>query len=155
MNNRKEYTQKWWKELKADPEKLRTHYDKQNKWRNANPDCAKQSFLKSKKANPENYLFSQAKSRARLKGHEFNIELSDIKIPQRCPIMDEVLEWIPHGFHPYSPSIDRIDSSKGYIKGNVWVISSLANRMKWNATKEQLLTFCQGVMSLEGRSGPC
>lgn len=69
--------------------------------------------------------------------------------------MDEPLEWIPFGYHPYSPSIDRKDSSKGYIKGNVWVISSIANRMKWNATKEQLLTFCQGVLSLEGRDALC
>ncbi len=48
---------------------------------------------------------------------------------------------------------DRIDSANGYTKDNIQVISSIANRMKWNATKEQLLTFCKGVLSLEGRAG--
>jgi hypothetical protein len=100
-------------------------------------------------------LLKQAKTRAKLKGYEFNLVLEDIKIPQRCPIMGEVLEWIPDGFNPYAPSIDRIDSSKGYTKDNIQVISAIANRMKWNATKEQLLTFCQGVLSLEGRAGSC
>lgn len=73
-------------------------------------------------------------------------------IPETCPIMGEPLKWIPNGFSPYSPSVDRIDSSKGYIKGNIQVISSIANRMKWNATREQLLTFCQGVLAREKES---
>jgi len=37
-----------------------------------------------------------------------------------------------------SPTIDRIDNSKGYVKGNVVVISYLANRIKTSADAEQI-----------------
>lgn len=37
-----------------------------------------------------------------------------------------------------SPSLDRIDSSLGYVEGNVWVISTRANRIKSDATLEEL-----------------
>lgn len=49
-----------------------------------------------------------------------------------------------------SPSIDRKDSTKGYVKGNVWVISQLANQMKSNATPEQLKTFARWINSEYG-----
>ncbi len=97
-------------------------------------------------------MYKQAKARAKLKGHDFTLTIEDVVIPEKCPIMGVKLEWIPYGFNPYSPSIDRIDSSKGYTKDNIQVISSIANRMKWNATKEQLLTFCKGVSALEKES---
>ena len=37
-----------------------------------------------------------------------------------------------------SPSLDRIVSSLGYVKGNIRVISYKANRVKSNATLEEL-----------------
>ena len=37
-----------------------------------------------------------------------------------------------------SASIDRFDTTAGYIKGNVWIISDKANRMKSNATIEEI-----------------
>jgi hypothetical protein len=37
-----------------------------------------------------------------------------------------------------SPSLDRIDPKKGYVKGNVAVISYKANRIKQDATPEEL-----------------
>jgi hypothetical protein len=50
----------------------------------------------------------------------------------------------------FSPSIDRIDSSKSYIKDNIQVMSFLGNRMKNSATPEQLLTFANNIISLYG-----
>lgn len=37
-----------------------------------------------------------------------------------------------------SASIDRIDNDKRYVKGNVWIISTKANRIKSNATLAEL-----------------
>lgn len=44
-----------------------------------------------------------------------------------------------------APSLDRIDSSKGYISGNVKVISKRANAIKNDATLEELLLIVEYV----------
>lgn len=50
----------------------------------------------------------------------------------------------------WTPSIDRIDATKGYTKDNIQVISKQANAMKWDSTKEELVEFAKGVLALEG-----
>jgi hypothetical protein len=39
-------------------------------------------------------------------------------------------------------SLDRIDSNKGYVKGNIHFISIACNYAKNNMTHEEMLTFC-------------
>ncbi len=41
--------------------------------------------------------------------------------------------------HEGSPTIDRLDPSKGYVQGNVVVISNKANRIKSNATSDEVM----------------
>lgn len=50
----------------------------------------------------------------------------------------------------YAYSLDRKDPTQGYTKDNVWVISQIANAMKWDSTKEERVLFANWVLSLEG-----
>lgn len=64
--------------------------------------------------------------------------LDDLVIPTHCPLLGIELDQ----FHPNLDnhcSLDRIDSTKGYVRGNVMVISHRANRIKSNATAEELV----------------
>ena len=54
------------------------------------------------------------------------------------------------GNYEYTPSLDRIDPTKGYIKGNVWVITKRANTMKNSATREELLKFANNIYKYFG-----
>lgn len=51
--------------------------------------------------------------------------------------------------HIHSASLDRIDSSKGYIKGNVQFISIAMNHMKSNMTHKQTLELIDIIKKLK------
>ena len=93
------------------------------------------------KTNKRYKIWCNLKRRAKLKGFDFNLELEDIpQIPKFCPILGIPIV-INEGNHQptdNSPSVDRIDSKKGYIKGNIRIISNRANRIKADATIEEL-----------------
>lgn len=87
------------------------------------------------------YLLRGAKQRAKDKDLEFNITIDDFNLPLDCPLLgiplrSHIGKTTENDFD--SPSLDRIDPSKGYVKGNVWVISKRANRIKSDATVDEL-----------------
>ena len=77
---------------------------------------------------------------------EYNLEVDDIVLPEECPILKHKFEIGKVGGSKYSYSLDRIDPNKGYIKGNVQVISRLANAMKNNASPQELKLFAQYIL---------
>jgi hypothetical protein len=85
-------------------------------------------------------MFLTAKRGARLRGLEFSIQIEDLTIPEVCPIFGIPLEKGINNRVAASPSIDRIDNTKGYVPGNVWIISWRANRLKCDATLEEMET---------------
>ena len=101
-----------------------------------------------KDKNREKNLYQLAHHRAKLKGIEFNIEISDIIIPDVCPILGLPIKKSIDGNRDLSPSLDRIDNDKGYIKGNIQVISFKANAMKLTANKEELINFSNWVRKI-------
>lgn len=82
-------------------------------------------------------MWLRAKHRAEKCGVHFSISVSDIAIPEACPILGIVL--IPYGeSRDTSPSLDRIIEEKGYTPDNIRVISNRANRIKSDASVEEL-----------------
>lgn len=90
---------------------------------------------RARKADPKyraEKLFHRAKKRAAENGREFTITRDDIIIPSHCPI-----SGLPIGINlgeAEGLSLDRIDNSKGYILGNVAVISHRMNTLKSSTT---------------------
>lgn len=89
-------------------------------------------------ANPEKALLSAAANRANMYGLPFDLTLADIVIPERCPVFGTPMGAIGGPRGPDTPSLDRIAPERGYVRGNVEVISWEANRLKNSATLEQL-----------------
>lgn len=93
-------------------------------------------------------LIYNAKKRAKDENVDFNITEEDLIVPEYCPYLGIKLESSqPRGSsRRFVASLDRVDPTKGYVKGNIEVISHLANTMKNNATPEQLIKFAKEVL---------
>lgn len=90
------------------------------------------------KVDAARLLYKNIKSRCKRIGREFSIELEDIIIPEKCPVFGFDLKREDKQTWMCAPSVDRVDNSKGYIKGNVTVVSRRANILKKDATLEEL-----------------
>lgn len=87
--------------------------------------------------------------RARRLGYDFDIDESDIPLPEVCPIFGMPLVRVGGGQTNASPSVDRIDNSKGYVKGNVVVVSLKANAIKRDTTLAELKKMVEFYETLE------
>lgn len=81
--------------------------------------------------------FRAKKANALTAGHEWTIEFGDIEFPKVCPILGIELDYWADKVQENSVSFDRLDSTKGYVKGNVIIVSWRANRIKNNGTAEE------------------
>ena len=93
-------------------------------------------------------IWCNAKQRAKRDNVPFDIEVDDIQIPEICPVLGIKLEVNVGGdtWEDASPSLDKFYPPKGYVKGNVQIISWKANRLKSNGTPEdwiKVANWCQ------------
>lgn len=94
-------------------------------------------------------LLRNARLRAQARGLDFDLEISDIVLPELCPVLGTKISYGGGRQNENSPSLDRIDSSLGYTKGNVRVISWRANRIKSDATLSELEAIVSYIKSNE------
>lgn len=107
------------------------------------------------KANPVQSITAQltkaARARAKEKNIPFDIDLDYVRsmvgenaeLASHCPVFGMPLDWSRQRGNgsralPNSPSIDRIDPERGYVKGNIKIISFRANQIKSDASHQEL-----------------
>lgn len=141
-----EYQKKYQQRNKDRIKIQRQEYYQRNKETRAEKN--RLSAIASRKNNPAKSMLVAARYRSKMRGISFNLEETDIVLPLTCPVLHIPLQCHAgkgNSMKNDSYSLDRIDPEKGYTKGNIQVISGLANRMKQNATPEELLLFAEWV----------
>jgi hypothetical protein len=100
-------------------------------------------------SNIKKFLLNKARRSAIKNRYECNLTIDDIEIPKSCPYLNIKLTFNKKNNKDSNyASIDRIDSSKGYIKGNVMIISRMANTMKNSSTIDQMKIFSKNVLKM-------
>lgn len=140
------------KEFWGTPEKLAEYREKARakaKVQNAkkmdryrsDPDFRETCLRQAKEYHDKDYrrsILANAKRSARHQGLPCDLEsIDDIPLVTHCPVFGTPLERGSLG-REASPSLDKIVPAKGYVKGNVVVVSHRVNRLKSDATLEEL-----------------
>jgi hypothetical protein len=112
-------------------------------------------WRKARYARPDNRastLVAGARSRATKAGVECDITFDDVYpavIAGKCPKTGLYFDLSPHANlrrNPLAPSPDRIDSTKGYVRGNVQIVCNWYNLAKQDLSEAELLAFCRAVV---------
>jgi hypothetical protein len=97
-------------------------------------------------------IYNRLKNSAKRRNIEFTItptDIDEIGIPITCPILGIPIYFHRNKVEDDSISFDRIDSSKGYSVGNLVVISHRANKLKSNATLNEMERIVNFYKNLE------
>lgn len=100
------------------------------------------------KINPRGKICSNASNNAKKNGCKFDLISEDIKLVKMCPILEIPLKYDNNEALDNSASIDKINPNLGYTKDNIQIISLLANKMKSNASPEQLILFAKKILKI-------
>jgi len=84
-----------------------------------------------------NGLYNNAKYRAKQRNLSFTISKEDIETPKYCPVLGLEISYTNPKLMYSSPTLDKIDNTKGYTKSNVRTISWRANQIKNDGTLEE------------------
>ena len=91
---------------------------------------------------------SHARYRAKQIKHDYNLKFEDLEFPTHCPVSGMELDYClctkgDGKKRLNGASLDRIDSSLGYVRGNVRIISWLANYWKSNLEEKEFFFYIQ------------
>lgn len=105
------------------------------KWRDAHRAQSNAVRRLWRQRNLVKHLLYGAKARAKIRGEEFSITEADVPpMGDRCPLLGHPFAEPGSRAFADTPSLDRIDSSLGYVRGNVWIVGWRANLIKNDGT---------------------
>ncbi len=93
--------------------------------------------------DPRKIMWLKAKARAKQKNIPFSISIDDIPVVTHCPWFGVELKVHRGAPQNDSYSLDRICPEKGYVPGNVQVLSKRANFVKTHASESDVLRLLQ------------
>lgn len=99
-------------------------------------------------------MVRDAKRRARRDGLPFDLKVEDIRIPKRCPALGIEFDLDGPRTAASSPTLDRIVPAKGYVRNNVIVVCSKANRAKSDLSAAELRKLASFVDILSNDKTP-
>lgn len=95
-------------------------------------------------------MLSNARHRSKTKNLPFDLVIEDLEplLKPNCPILGIPMRPSrgKQGPSDNSPSLDRIVPEEGYVRGNVVIISGRANRIKSDATLDELIRLARYYM---------
>lgn len=128
---------------------------------NKNPEdircnkCSKDKIIRDNGGNTINYTgtlnFTGSSYRgwvhsAKRRGYEWNLTKEQIEqklIEQNGFCALSGIKLLPRTKSPYCPSLDRIDSNKGYYYENIQIVCSMVNVMKNKFNEKEFIEVCR------------
>lgn len=113
----------------------------QTKYRKEHLENYAEYQRQSRARNPQQHMVYDARARAKRYGVPGTITVEDIQWVTHCPVFGVELVYgraKGDGMRTNSATLDRKVNDLGYVPGNVFVISHQANRLKADATIEQV-----------------
>ena len=128
-------------------------------WYAANPIIAKRNSVNSFNAyyvgtkGRATHMLNNAKQRSKRSGYEFDLDHKWIEGKLKIglceatglPLLIEINGGKGHRNNSFSPSLERVDNSKGYTKNNVQVVCWIYNRAKGAFPIEDLFTMLKAL----------
>jgi hypothetical protein len=102
--------------------------------------------------HPEREILSSAKCRAKRLSLPFDLVEEDIVIPAVCPVLGIPVFKGAGKICDNSPTLDRIQPDRGYVKGNVAVVSQRANVIKNCGSAEEHERIAAWIRSHDSRT---
>lgn len=105
--------------------------------------------------NPGSRVLNNMQGAAKARGQECTItreEIDRLLEPMTCSMTGLPLSWEgPTRNNPWLPSPDRIDTTKGYVSGNVRIVAWIYNRARGADTDEDVIKFARALLAAVDR----
>lgn len=127
----------------------KAHYVRAQKYRKEHPEIRKTEYHNARKKRPWLMALTNASNRSAKKGFSFDLtrEWCEQTWTGLCAVSGLPFVFGSQTHFPFAPSIDRIDSSKGYTQDNCRFVLFAVNSLKGTGTDEQMLSIAQAIVA--------
>jgi len=96
-------------------------------------------------------FWSNILNNAQARGLEVGVSLREVwdlfkKQGGKCALTGLPIHFPPVGARKGTASLDRIDSRKGYVEGNIQWVDKRVQQMKWDMDQQEFFRLCRLVV---------